>query len=66
MSEGRPSILSFLYLVVYVVLYLLDAAGDNSRYKSNTNKYILLQFKLDILMASPPHTPPRKDLKGAS
>jgi hypothetical protein len=58
-SEGRL-LLYFTYYIFYRVLCLLDAARNKGRFNNNINESIILQFNLDILMSSPPHTPPRK------
>ena len=58
MSEGRlsPSIFCSLH-----VMYDLDLLlNDKGRYIYFMNKYNVLQFQLDILMSSLPHTPPSR------
>ena len=58
-SEGENLKFSFLYYIS-LAWYWLDIAGDHGMYNYYMNKYNLLYFNLDILMASPPQTPPRK------
>ena len=58
MNEGR--------LLLYVVCNFMykvcsDEAADDGRYYYNINESVfLLESNIDVLMMSPPHTPPRR------